>query len=173
MNNIRAYVLAGAQYSLDLTSIAKKHQNNVGYVLRLHPGDVHAIAGVGFDFYCTYFKEQAVRWATRFPTQGYVNIFSCRQTNNLLIKRCDTMTEEWLDFIVACRHGDSHDFDIVEGPMANDTIFNYIQDFMDGNISREAFWALAKFKRPTHQICFHTQKALDTLTFEGYEIYGN
>lgn len=56
MNNIRAYVLAGAQYSLDLTSIAKKHQNNVGYVLRLHPGDVHAIAGVGFDFYCTYFK---------------------------------------------------------------------------------------------------------------------
>ena len=44
MNNVRAYVLAGAQYSLDLTSIAKKHQNNVGYVLRLHPGDVHAIA---------------------------------------------------------------------------------------------------------------------------------
>ena len=83
------------------------------------------------------------------------------------------MTEEWLDFIVACRHGNTHDFDIVEGPMANDTIFNYIQDFMDGNISREAFWALAKFKKPTHQICFHTQKALDTLTFEGYEIYGN
>ncbi|MBO7533291.1 MAG: DUF3990 domain-containing protein [Victivallales bacterium] len=124
-------------------------------------------------FYCTYFKEQAVRWATRFPAPGYVNIFSCKRTGNLLIKRFDTMTEEWLDFIVACRHGDSHDFDIVEGPMANDTIFNYIQDFMDGNISREAFWALAKFKRPTHQICFHTQKALDTLTFEGYEIYGN
>jgi len=56
MNNIRAYVLAGAQYSLDLTSIAKKNQNNVGYVLRLHPHDFQGIAGVGFDFYCTYFK---------------------------------------------------------------------------------------------------------------------
>lgn len=56
MNNIRAYVLAGAQYSLDLTSIAKKRQNNVGYVLRLYPHDFQGIAGVGFDFYCTYFK---------------------------------------------------------------------------------------------------------------------
>ncbi len=56
MNNIRAYVLAGAQYSLDLTSISKKNQNNVGYVLRLYPHDFQALAGVGFDFYCTYFK---------------------------------------------------------------------------------------------------------------------
>ena len=92
---------------------------------------------------------------------------------DLQIKRFETMTEEWLDFIVACRHGETHDYDLVDGPMANDTIFNYVQDFIDGTISREAFWALAKFKRPTHQICFHTQKALDTLTFEGYEIHGN
>ena len=81
------------------------------------------------------------------------------------------MTEEWLDFIVACRNGNSHDFDIVEGPMANDTIYSYIQDFIDGNISREAFWALAKFKHPTHQICFHSQEALKTLTFRRYERY--
>lgn len=56
MNNVRAYVLAGVQYSLDLTSIAKKNQNNVGYVLRLYPHDFQGLAGVGFDFYCTYFK---------------------------------------------------------------------------------------------------------------------
>jgi len=124
-------------------------------------------------FYCTLLKEQAVRWATRFPTTGYVNIFSCKLNADLQIKRFETMTEEWLDFIVACRHGETHDYDLVDGPMANDTIFNYVQDFIDGTISREAFWALAKFKRPTHQICFHTQKALDTLTFKGYEIHGN
>ena len=124
-------------------------------------------------FYCTILKEQAIRWATRFPTTGYVNIFSCKLIDDLQIKRFETMTEEWLDFIVACRHGKTHDYDLVDGPMANDTIFNYVQDFIDGTISREAFWALAKFKRPTHQICFHTQKALDTLTFEGYEIHGN
>ena len=55
--------------------------------------------------------------------------------------------------------------------MANDTIFNYVQNFVDGKISREAFWALAKFKKPTHQISFHTARALATLSFvKGSEV---
>ena len=55
--------------------------------------------------------------------------------------------------------------------MANDTIFNYVQNFVDGKISRAAFWELAKFKRPTHQISFHTARALATLSFiQGKEI---
>ena len=84
------------------------------------------------------------------------------------------MTEEWLDFIVACRSGKSHKYDIVEGPMADDTIYNYVQNYMDGKISRAAFWELAKFKYPTHQISFHTVSALDTLKFIGSEVvYGN
>ena len=57
------------------------------------------------------------------------------------------MSEEWLDFIVSCRLGNSHNYDIVEGPMADDTIFNYVQNYVDGKISREAFWGLAKFKK--------------------------
>ena len=77
------------------------------------------------------------------------------------------MTEEWLDFIVACRLGISHTWDIVEGPMADDTIFNYVQNFIDQKISRAAFWELVKFKYPTHQISFHSIQALDCLQFEG------
>ena len=73
-------------------------------------------------------------------------------------------------FIVACRQGISHTYDIVEGPMADDTIYNYIQNFMDGKISRAAFWELVKFSYPTHQISFHTISALDTLKFIGSEI---
>lgn len=81
------------------------------------------------------------------------------------------MTEDWLDFIALCRTGKPHDYDIVEGPMADDTIFNYVQNFVDGKISREAFWNLAKFKKPTHQISFHTVKALTTLNFlKGSEV---
>lgn len=124
-------------------------------------------------FYCTIYKEQAIRWATRFPVTGYVNAFIYCENPDLKRLHFQQMTEEWLDFIAACRTGYEHDFDIVEGPMANDTIFNYVQDFIDGNISREAFWALAKFKKPTHQICFHTLDALHTLTFKNYEIYEN
>ena len=49
--------------------------------------------------------------------------------------------------------------------MADDTIFNYVQNYIDGTISCEAFWALAKFKHPTYQISFHTVSALATLEF--------
>ena len=49
---------------------------------------------------------------------------------------------------------------------ADDTIFHYVQSYTDGEISRVAFWALARFKHPTHQISFHTARALTTLTFE-------
>ena len=78
------------------------------------------------------------------------------------------MTDEWLDFVAACRHGESHPYDIVEGPMADDEVWDYVEDFLSGRISREAFWALARFKRPTHQILFCTDRALDTLSFKSF-----
>ena len=124
-----------------------------------------------FGFYCTLMRVQAIRWATRFNGVGYLNEYIYTQDNKLKVKSFPEMTEEWLDFIVACRLGHSHEYDIVEGPMANDTIFNYVQNFVDRKISREAFWALAKFKKPTHQISFHTARALATLSFvKGSEV---
>ena len=79
------------------------------------------------------------------------------------------MTEEWLDFIINCRHEKVHDYDIVIGAMANDQIYNFIADYIDGIITREQFWVMAKFKYPTHQINFCTDTALDCLTFIGSE----
>lgn len=125
-----------------------------------------------FGFYCTLLPEQAKRWAVRYNNVGVMNEYIYTPNDDLKVLKFPEMTEEWLDFIVACRLGTPHDFDIVEGPMANDTIFNYVQNFVDQKISREAFWALAKFKRPTHQISFHTARALATLQFvKGYEVY--
>ena len=118
-----------------------------------------------FGFYCTLLKEQAIRWATRFDAQGYLNEYEYTKDDSLKIKIFPKMNEEWLDFIISCRLGHSHDYDIVEGPMADDSIFNYVQNYVDGKISREAFWALAKFKNPTHQMSFHTVRVLGTLHF--------
>lgn len=124
-----------------------------------------------FGFYCTLMCEQAKRWAIRFTGTGIINEYEFILSSELDILKFPEMTEEWLDFIVECRSGKSHDYDIVEGPMANDTIFNYIQNFIDGKISRSAFWELAKFKKPTHQISFHTERALKTLNFQtAYEV---
>ena len=120
-----------------------------------------------FGFYCTNYPEQARRWAVRHEGRGILNEYLYTPNPDLRVLIFPEMSEEWLDFIAACRSGHPHDYDIVEGPMADDTIFNYVQQFMDGEISREAFWALAKFKRPTHQISFHTARALATLRFSG------
>ena len=118
-----------------------------------------------FGFYCTIMRKQAERWATRYGQTGYVNLYEYHPNENLKMLKFEKMTEEWLDFIAACRVGRAHDYDIVEGPMADDTIFNYVQGFIDGKYSRAAFWELAKFKYPTHQINFCTKQALDCLVF--------
>lgn len=127
-----------------------------------------------FGFYCTKIEEQAKRWASRYGSDGYLNKYEYIPNSNLSYLTFPEMTEEWLDFVVACRSGKAHKYDIVEGPMADDTIYNYIQNFIDRKISRAAFWELVKFKYPTHQISFHSISALDTLTFIGSEVvYGD
>lgn len=118
-----------------------------------------------FGFYCTLFEEQACRWATRFTGRGVVNVYEHTPCEGLRTLVFPEMCDEWLDFIAACRMGTPHDYDVVEGPMADDTIFNYVQGFTDGKISRAAFWELARFNHPTHQISFHTARALATLRF--------
>lgn len=126
-----------------------------------------------FGFYCTKYKHQAGRWASRYGRTGYINIYDYMPNHNLKYLIFENMTEEWLDFVVDCRNGCSHSYDIVEGPMADDTIYNYIQNFIDKKISRAAFWELVKFKYPIHQISFHTVSALDTLMFvESEAVYG-
>lgn len=122
----------------------------------------------GTGFYCTVIKEQAQRWAKRYNTK-IVSIYDVKFSSSLKIKEFKEMTDEWLDFIVDCRNGESHMYDIVIGAMADDQIYNYISDYVEGTITREQFWTLAKFKYPTHQINFCTNAALKCLEYRGYE----
>ena len=122
-----------------------------------------------WGFYCTNSYKQACRWAERRNENGIVNIYSYQENQNLNIKKFNEMSDEWLDFIAECRSGKIHSYDIVEGPMADDTIWNFVNDYLAGNISRKVFWEYAKFQHPTHQISFHTIKALDCLRYERSE----
>lgn len=122
----------------------------------------------GFGFYCTQFERQAKRWALTKRGKHIVCVYDYTPNHKLKEKIFPQMTDEWLDFVAACRHGESHTFDIVEGPMADDEVWDYVEDFLFGRISREAFWALARFKRPTHQILFCTDRALETLKFKSH-----
>lgn len=125
----------------------------------------------GYGFYCTLKEEQARRWSLRSGS-GVVSKYLCNYLeDDLNIKIFDKMTEEWLDFIVSCRNGESHQYDIVEGPMADDQIYNYITQFIQGVINREQFWVMIRFNYPTHQICFCSEKSLETLEYMGCDYY--
>jgi hypothetical protein len=56
LNNMLAYLQAGAQYSLDLASGAKKKDENQEVHVKLQKHDVYIVVGVGFDFFNPWFK---------------------------------------------------------------------------------------------------------------------
>ena len=118
----------------------------------------------GIGFYCTILKEQASKWAKKYETP-VINLYEYNENTKLKIKEFTIMSEEWLDFIIYCRSGKKHEYDIVIGAMADDQVYNYVTDLMNGQITREAFWELAKFRHPTHQIAFCTEKALKCIKF--------
>ena len=67
-----------------------------------------------FGFYCTQYREQAVRWASRYGKTGFINTYEYTPDPGLNYLVFEEMTKEWLDFIVSCRRGISHTYDIVE-----------------------------------------------------------
>jgi hypothetical protein len=123
----------------------------------------------GTGFYCTIIKEQSERWAKRYSTP-VVNVYSLLIDESLDILEFKEMTDEWLDFIIDCRSGKPHNHDIVIGAMADDQIYNYVSDYIEGVITREQFWMLARFKYPTHQINFCSERALKCIKFERSEV---
>ena len=128
----------------------------------------------GKGFYVTKNREQAEFWANR---KGKVNnckgiVTEFNFLNNafehfkLNVLRFDEYNEEWLDFIITNRRLDAstHDYDIVEGPVANDDIAKCIFIYLAGEIPKNEFLDELKFKhQPSHQIAFCTMASLQML----------
>jgi Outer membrane protein beta-barrel domain len=70
-NNFASYVLGGAQYSLDLQSQQNASQDLNNPFLKIKRDDFQAQAGIGFEFFATYFKFGIeLKYS-----QGFVNSF--------------------------------------------------------------------------------------------------
>ncbi len=129
----------------------------------------------GRGFYVTKLRKQAETWAARIAdwkkTTPVVTEFEfggfALVDSDIKILRFDDYNDEWLDFVVLNRQNDSkiqaHDYDIVEGPVADDRVSTRVNDFMAGEISREQFMSELVYN-PSHQICFCTAQALQALT---------
>jgi len=130
----------------------------------------------GLGFYVTKLLQQAEYWAARKgrenKTKGVVNEYVFRESafigDYYKTLRFADYSGEWLDFVVKNRRNATlnnvHDYDIVEGPVANDDIATRILVYLKNGVSKSDFLEELKFKRdPSHQIVFCTQRSLRVL----------
>jgi hypothetical protein len=85
----------------------------------------------------------------------------------LNVLRFPCYTKQWLDFIILNRApqtpAPAHDYDIVEGPVANDDVNDRINDYLAGAVSRPDFLKELTLHKPTHQICLCTVRSLQMI----------
>lgn len=134
-----------------------------------HPDTKHSREGLDFGkgFYVTKLKEQAMRYAERFFRFGkkaFLSSYEYTPSDGFKIKAFDSYNDEWLDFIISCRKGeDSYlQYDVVVGGVANDKVIRTIDLYVAGMITRAAALERLVYEKPTHQICFISQTAIDS-----------
>lgn len=77
--------------------------------------------------------------------------------------------EEWLNFVYANRNGSWHgdQFDMVFGPVANDTIYRTFIAYEEGILTKEETIERLKVKKLYNQMTFSTESALAQLRYVG------
>jgi len=129
----------------------------------------------GQGFYVTKFRHHAEDWASvigdKNDTQGFVTEFEyidSEFTEKICkIKRFDSYNDEWLEFVVKNRDragkAPAHDYDIVEGPVANDKVQHTLRLYLKGKITKDKFLGMLTMHEETHQICFCTLNSLQCI----------
>lgn len=120
----------------------------------------------GKGFYLTSLPEQAEKYGQRYLRKGESAYMCVYELDDVLIdfKRIifEAYNGEWLDFVAACRKGLPHaEYDIIEGGIADDQVFDTIDLYFSGIYNREQALDQLKYKRPNHQICITNQRLLD------------
>lgn len=129
----------------------------------------------GFGFYLTPDKQVAHRQAERKLAQygeGDIVVKSYDWNENSLFKlnilRFDSYSMEWAEFVMNNRKNKTniqlHDYDVVIGPIADDTVGFQIRRVDDGIIDMHQFLEEIKYNHITEQYLFATEKSLQTLT---------
>lgn len=129
----------------------------------------------GKGFYLTDIRRQAERMAARtvkmFHGEPTLTSFefdlNSAVKQGLKIKIFDSPDEEWAGFVIANRDINvmqpCHDFDIVIGPVADDTIARLLRMFTENFISEQQLVKELTFSEVTSQYFFHTEAAINML----------
>lgn len=123
----------------------------------------------GSGFYTTTSYEQAKRWVERRMKDkgvaiGYVNIY---ELDEKLVKNMKSLffekpTEEWVSFVMRNRTERNfiHDYDVVYGPVADDSVYTQFALYEGGIISLPTLIHELKTYKLVDQYLFHTEKSL-------------
>lgn len=102
-------------------------------------------------------------------SQGYICVY---ELNEVALQELKTLifeqpTEEWVDFVMKnhTQRGYVHEYDIVYGPVANDRVYASFALYEGGLISKQTLITELKTYRLVDQYLFHTERALQALTF--------
>lgn len=138
----------------------------------LRPGRSNADFGKGF--YTTSVLEQAVRWAhikreREDAVRAVVSVYdfdeSLLDNADLNIRRFTGADEPWLYFVTDCRKSCKHEYDLVQGPVANDKVFTTVNLFESGVLSAEAAILQLRAYKTYDQLSFHTERVISSLKF--------
>ncbi len=134
----------------------------------------------GRGFYTTTQKEQAEHWTSikidrARKGRRVVSVFDVDDellsNHELRIREFHGPDEAWLNFVVDCRKGIEHDYDLVFGPVANDKVFTVVNLYESGVLSAEAAILQLKAYKTYDQLSFHTERVIGSLRFvESYEV---
>lgn len=132
----------------------------------------------GYGFYTTTSYNQSRDWVKRRMdntniTKGFINIyeFDEKALNHLNCLIFESPTEAWVDFVMNNRtqKGFVHNYDIVYGPVANDKVYATFALYEGGLIDKETLIKELKSYKLVDQYLFHTEKALEFLSYIAVE----
>ena len=85
------------------------------------------------------------------------------QKGNYRYKQFMAYDVEWLEFVIASRKGQAvwQGFDVIEGGIANDRVFNTIELYGQGLITQDIALQRLQYEQPNNQICILNQTVAD------------
>lgn len=126
----------------------------------------------GPGFYFTHLRQQAEQYAQRFiklRKAALMNIYDMKEDwSAWRVKQFDSYSEEWLDFVLACRDGQVvGDYDMVVGGIADDKVFETLNLFFLGYIGKQEALRRLAYEKPNIQYCIRNEKMInELLTFK-------
>ena len=147
-------------------------------ILVQNPKIIQSVRALDFGtgFYTTANIEQAKSFAKRVrdrngSLESYISIYSVKTDllKNMNYLYFNEPDKKWLDFVSLNRNGSytGKDYDIIYGPVANDTVFRTFIAYQNGILSEKETIKRLKIRKLYNQMVFTNEESLHCIEYIG------